>query len=264
MRSFYRWIFEHTGLCRVLLFFGLCGLAFFLSSFSYVSFLTVYLIVLGLWFLVGRFIANAPLKLFREPVEQLNHNCDPYPLMEETQRQLQRKFDGPHRQMMEFNHAAALRETGQFYKAMDILENLNIDKFPGTSPFSKYTYYHNLCDLCYVLDRKEEGRIWHRKANQIYEDLPPVKPKQELEATHALLEAEILYYDGNPDEALRKTAKIQLSHRKMILDAAFLAARCHIALEEPEKAREKLCYIMENGNRLHITEQAGELLESLN
>ena len=264
MNSVYRWIFEHTGLCRTLLFLGLFGLAFYMSTFSYISFLTVYLVVLALWFLIGRFIATAPVKLFREPVEQLNQNCDPYPLMEETQRQLARQFDGPHRQMLEFNYAAALRECGQMDKAMEVLENLNIDKFPGTTPYSKYSYYHNLCDLCYILDRKEEGRIWHRKANQIYRDLPPVKAKQELTATYELMEAEILHYEGNSDDALRKVARIPLPHKKMILDAALLAAKCHIALEEPEKAREKLEYIIDNGNKLYIVQEATDLLPGLN
>lgn len=264
MRSLYRWIFEHTGLCRILLFFGLCGFAFYVSSFAYVSFLTIYLTVLALWFLIGRFIASAPVKLFKEPVEHLNQHCDPYPLIEETQRQLARKFDGPHRQMLEFNYAAALRESGQFEKAMEVLEKLNIDKFPGTAPYSKYSYYHNLCDLCYVLDRKEEGRIWFRKANQIYQDLPPVKAKLELEATHMLQEAEILHYEGDSDAALQKAAKIQLPHKKMILDAAMLAAKCHLSLEEPEKARTKLQYVIDNGNRLHIAQEAAELMENLN
>lgn len=264
MNSVYRWIYEHTGLCRTLLFVGLFAFAFYASTLEYVSFLSIYLLVLAVWFLVGRFIASAPAKLFKEPLEQFYRSCDPYPLIEEAQRQLARKNDDPNRQMVEINYAAALRETGRHGEAMDILEALNIDKFPGTSPYSRYVYYHNLCDLCYLLDRKEEGRIWHRKSAQIYHDLPFSKAKQELEAAHELMEAEILYYEGNYEDALRKVAWLKLPYPKMVLNAALLAARCHISLEEPDKARKKLQYIIDNGNQLYCVQEAGKLLEGLN
>jgi hypothetical protein len=264
MLSVYRWITEHSGLCRTLLFLLLGAFTLYAASFQYVSFLSIYLLDLFIWFLVGRFISLAPAKLLREPHSQLQQECDPYPLMEETQRQLARKFDGPHRQVLEMDYAVSLRETGQFHKASEVLENINIDKFPGTTPFLKYVYYHNLSDICYLLDRSEEARIWSRKFRQIYHDLPPTKAKQELAATNDLMEAEIHYYEGNFESALRKVAWIKLPTRRMVLDGALLAAKCHIALEEPEKARQKLQYIIDNGNRLFIVQQAREILDGLN
>lgn len=264
MKSIYRWVSEHSGLCRALLFLLLLGFTVYAATFEYVDFLSIYLLDLAVWFFLGRFIATAPVKLLQEPVEQLQQQCDPYPMMEETQRQLSRHFDGPHRQLLEINYAAALRETGEFEKAWQLLEEINIDKFPGTTPYLKYIYYHNLCDINYVLDRRDEARIWHRKVRQIHRDILPSKGKLELDATHDLMEAHILYYEGNYEDALRKVAWIKLPNRKMALDGALLAAKCHIALEEPEKAREKLQYVIDNGNKLYIVKEAGALLEALN
>ena len=264
MNSVHRWVSEHTGLCRGILFLALIAFSMYASSFEYVSFLTVYLIDLAVWFVVGRFIATAPVKLLQEPLAQLHHQCDPYPMMAESRLQLEQKFDGPHRQLLEINLAVTLRETGEYEKALEILENINIDKFPNTTPFSKYIYYHNLCDLNYLLDRKEEARIWARKMRQIYTDLPTVKSKNELTATHELMEAEILYYEGDHAASLRKVAWIKLPYPCVVMSASMLAARCHIALDEPEKAREKLNYVAEHGNKLHIAQEAKELLETLN
>lgn len=264
MDRLYRWIWEHSGLCRTMLFLLLTAFTLYAVSFEYVSFLSIYLIDLFLWFVVGRFISMAPGKLLQEPHRLLQQECDPYPLMEETQRQLARKFDGTHRQLLEMDYAVSLRETGQFHKAAEILENINIDKFPGTTPFLKYVYYHNLCDISYILGRSEEARVWCRKFRQIHHDLPPTKAKQELSATNDLMEAEVLFYEGNHESALRKVAWIKLPTRRMVLDGALLAAKCHIALEEPEKAKEKLQYVMNNGNKLYIAEEAREILESLN
>jgi hypothetical protein len=78
------------------------------------------------------------------------------------------------------------------------------------------------------------------------------------------MESEILYYEGDYSNALRKVAWIKLPHRKMVVEGAFLAAKCHLALEEPEKAREKLNYVVHNGNKLHIVQEANALLETLN
>lgn len=264
MKSVYRWIADHSGLCRTLLFLILSAFTFYAVSFEYISFLNIYLLDLAIWLTAGRFIATAPVKLLQEPVTQLRQQCDPYPMMEETQRQLARKFDDPHRQFLEINYAVTLRETGQFHLAAEILESINIDKFAGTTPFLKYIYYHNLCDICYLLDRREEARIWHRKFRQIYNDIPPSKGKQELAFTNDLMECELLYYESNPEEALRKVAWIKLPNLRMVLDGALLAAKCHIALEEPEKAREKLQYVVDHGNKLHIVQVAQEILESLN
>lgn len=264
MRSFYRWVFEHSGLCRLLLLMALGAFSFYAATFPYTDFLVIYLIDLAIWFLAGRFIASAPFKLLEEPNRHLNENCDPYPMLEELRSMLDRNMVGPQHQLLEINYALCLRETGEYHHAAEILENLNIDKFPATDPLSKYTYYHNLCDIQYLLGNDAEARIWARKFRQIYQDIPMTKAKQALTCIHDLMDAEILYYEGNFEHALRKVAWIKLENKRMVVDGAMLAAKCHIALEEPEKAKEKLQYVLDNGNKLHVAQEASQLLESLN
>ncbi len=264
MKSVYRWMFEHTGLCRLLLILGLLTFSFYAASIEYVSFLTVYLIDLAIWFLARRFIESASGKLLREPHEQLDNHCDPYPLLEETQRQLASRFDGPQRQLVEMDYAVTLLETGQYHKAAEILENMNIDKFPVVSPYMKFGYYLNLLAVADFLGHREEARIWHRKCRQIFADLPHGKIKQTLTPSYEIMEAEALYRDGNPKDALKKVAWIKLPNPRIVLDGAMLAAKCHISLEEPEKAREKLQYIIDHGNKLHMVQEAREILETLN
>ena len=263
MKSVNYWIARHTGLCRILLFFGLAGFSFFAASLEYVSFISIYLIDLALWFLVGRLIATAPVKLAREAHEQLSEQCDPSPLMELMEQMITWNLPGHQHQVAQMDYAVCLRETGRYHKAAEVLDSIHIDKFPGTAPYVKYVYYHNLCDILYLLDRKEEARIWHKKAQQIYDDIPATKAKQSLTHTHDMMAAEVLYYEGNYEEALDMVSRIKLPAPRNILDAALLAAKCHIALEEPEKAREKLSYITEHGSKLHIATVANELLETL-
>lgn len=264
MKSVYRWIADHTGLCRTILFFSLAALTFYAVSLEYVSILTVYLLDLAIWFFVGRLIAMAPAKLTEEPAALAEQQCDPYPLLEAMELQMARNENGPQRQLTELNYALALRIVGENQKSAEIMENINIDRYPGTSPYSKFIYYNNLADVLFPLGRTFEAQIWQRKALQIYNDLPENKMKQQLSQTFQLSEAEALYYERDYDKALRKAAWINFNSQRQLLDAALLTAKCHICLEEPEKAREKLNYVIEHGNKLHIVEEAKALLETLN
>ena len=263
MKSVYRWIANHTGLCRGILFLGLTAFTIFAASLEYVSFLSVYLIDLFIWLLVGHFIAAVPAKLLQEPIELVDQQCDPYPLLQELEQQMARKSNTAQGQLTELNYAMALRTVGQNQKAASTLESINIDRFPSTSPYTKYIYYNNLSDVLFALDRVTEARIWHRKAVQIYNDLPENKMKQQLSETCQISHAEALYYEGDYSQALQKAAWIKCRSKRQLLDTALLAAKCHIALEEPEKAREKLQYVVDNGNSLHIVEESKALLENL-
>lgn len=263
MKSVFRWVARHGGLCKLILLLGLVAFSLYAARFEYVSFLSVYLIDLVLWFLLSRFIATAPAKLARESHEQLSQHCDPYPLLEQMEQMLDWNLPGIQHQVVQMDYAVALRETGHYQKAAEVLESIHIDKFPGTTPYVKYVYYHNLCDILYLLDRKEEARIWFKKSLEIYGDIPSGKARQSLTQTHDMMAAEVLYWDNEPYEALRQVAKIKLPAPRNILDAALLAAKCHLRLDEPEKAREKLRYIIEHGNKLHIVEEAKILLESI-
>ena len=263
MSSFYRWISEHGGLCKFLLFLALGAFTFYAATLEYVNFLSIYLIDLAIWFIVGRIIAVAPTKLMEEPTVICNQQCDPYPLLHEMEQMVARKQNGPQQQLAEINYAMALRMVGENYKCAQILERINIDRYPGISPYSKFVYYNNLSDVLFCLERPLEAKIWHRKAEQIYNDLPESKMKQPLAEAFLLSQAQAMYYDGDFDQALRKVAWIKLNSQRMVLDAALLAAKCHISLEEPEKAREKLKYVVEHGNKLYIVEEAKALLETL-
>ena len=263
MKSIYGWITRHTGLCKGILFFILTGFTLYTTGLPYVSFISIYLIDLALWFLGNRLIAAAPGKLARDANEQLTQHCDPYPLLELMDQMAGWNLPGYQQQVAQMDYAAALRETGRYHKALEVLESIHIDKFPGTSPYVKYIYYHNLCDVLYLLDHKDEARIWYKKSLQLYEDIPPIKVKEALSNTYDLMAAEVLHYEGNHEEALHKVSQIKLLSPRNILDAAMLAAKCHIALQQPEQAREKLQYIIEHGNRLYAVEEAKSLLETL-
>ena len=263
MKSIYRWIANNTGLCRGFMFLGLGVILFYSATLENVPFTGVYLFVIILWFFMARFISMATSKLMEEPAAICDQQCDPYPLLDTLKQMLDRKQNPAQQQMTEINYALALRLIGETYQCADILEKVNIDRFPGTSPYSKFIYYNNLSDVLFLLGRELEAKIWQKKSMQIYNDLPANKMKQQFDHTVQLAEAEDLYRAGDYELAIRKAAWISCKSKRQLLDTALLAAKCHIALEETDKAREKLQYIADNGNKLHIVEEARQLLETL-
>lgn len=263
MKTVYRIMAEHPVLCRICLFLGLFSFALSTMGNENVSFLSMYIAGLFVLFFGSRIISAAPGKLLLEPLEILEQQCDPYPYLEEMERQMARKDLSPQGQVTEMHYATALRMVGQNQRCAEILEAINIDRYVGISPQFKFMYYNNLADVLFVLGRTTEAQIWHKKARRIYEDLPEGKLKQPLTHIIQISEAEALYYERDFDKALRKVAWINCPSQRCLLDAALLAAKCHIELEEPEKAQEKLRYVIEHGNKLHIVEEAGALLETL-
>ena len=263
MKSFYRWITEHSGLCRGIVLLGLAAFLFYASMLEHVSLLTVYFIGLIFLFIFNRFLSLAAGKVMEEPFALCDQECDPYPLLDALRQMAAKQQNSPQQQSAQINYAQALRLVGENYRCADILTQINIDRYPSTNICTKFIYYTSLADVLFALDRDQEAHIWHRKAMQIYNDLPENKLKHQLDAEVQLSAAQALYRAGDHVTALQKVAWINCKNKRQLLDAAMIASKCHIALEEPEKAREKLQYIIDNGNKLYIVEEARGLQETL-
>lgn len=263
MRAFQRWIANHPRLCKFIMAFVVTLLCYILLDPNTFSFSTRFLITFSLLFSGFLTINTMPDKLLREPLETLEQQCDPYPFLEEMERQMslvQENFQG---QLTSINYAMALVQTGQNEKALETLESINIDRFPTASPFAKFVYYNNLCDVMMRMERFAEADIWYRKAQSIFQDLPNNKLKQRMDRTAQMNEIEALYRDQAYTTALRKLSRIPCNTQRSLMEAALLAARCNMGLEEYDKAREKLQYVIDHGNRLACVDEAKRLLEKL-
>lgn len=263
MKSIRRWIANHPRPSKFMMAFFvtlICYIALDPNTFSFGS---RFLITFSLLFSGYMTISTMPERLMKEPLDILENQCDPYPFLQELERQMGHIQDNFQGQLTTINYAMALVQTGRNEKALETLENLNIDRFPTASPFAKFIYYNNLCDVMTRLERFSEADIWHRKAQAIYQDLPNNKLKQKLDRTVQMNEIEALYREQEYTIALRKLSRIPCQTQRALMDAALLAARCNLGLEEYDKAREKLQYVIDHGNRLACAEQAKRLIANL-
>ena len=256
-----RWVFEHSQLTKIVLSVFLCGTYTALLSFFHMPLwfiLTVDLISIFGTVLV---VNNAPLTLIKHTYDPLQNQCDPYPLLHETKECLSQLKNEQLKHIILIDHCAALSYVGKYQEAYDLSKNLNIDKYSGTVPFCKIVYYHNLASFCTELNKYEEADAWQQKADQLFADIKNTKQKKLLMRSIQMGKVDALYRKGEYDEAL-KLLENQISKTKVeAVNDAMMLARLYLAKNDTEKAKTKLQYVIENGNRLYAVTEAMQRME---
>lgn len=261
MKSIYRCILAHPKPAKFILALLVTVFCVYVMDAETFSFGFRFLMAFSLLFSCYTFVNSVSDLLLREPLEKLEQGCDPYPLLAEVEIHMKKLPDSFQGQMIQINYALALVQTGSYEKALEVLEAVDMDKYPN--PIAKFIYYNNLCDLMTRLDRYPEADSWYRKSLEILDSMPNNRLKGRLDRTVEMNAIEALYRDQDYVGALRRLARIPCPTPRAVVDAALLAARCNLALEEWDKAKEKLQYVIDNGNRLQCVTEARALLETL-
>lgn len=173
------------------------------------------------------------------------------------------KKSGVNQQSLLILYCLALRNTGKYQKAFEILSSINIDKFAGTLPVNKIVYYNNLSDICELLNQYEQADIWYAKMMQLYSDMPDNKTKKKL--NNLVLEAKISnqFLAGQYSEIIESLNSFEPNSLSSTIENAWLCAQAYLKLNEREKAIEKLNFIIEKGNKLYTVTKAKMLLERI-
>lgn len=213
--------------------------------------------------LFGICISNSGAFLLQETVKRVQQDCDPYPHLEEVQRQMDYPNSEPMKQLLTMDLATAFRNTGEYQKAYDLLTDIHIDKRADTLPVTKFVYYNNLMDICFLLGKYSEARIWHGKMMQIYSDLKNDKQKKQFLCTVVNAQAIDSFCAQDYSRVLQILDAGEAANKCQLVDNSMIYARACLMLGDRERAREHLQFVVENGNRLYCVKQAGELLEQV-
>lgn len=261
MKSIYRCILAHPKPAKFILALLVTFFCIYMMDAETFSFGFRFLMAFSLLFSCYTFVNSVSDLLLREPLEKLENGCDPYPLLQEVELQMKKLPDSFQGQMIRINYALALVQTGSYEKALEALEAVDMDKYPN--PLAKFIYYNNLCDLMTRLNRYQEADSWYRKSLEMLDSIPNKRLKERLDRTVEMNTIEALYRDQDYSGALRRLARIPCPTPRSVVDAALLAARCNLGLEEWDKAKEKLQYVIDNGNRLQCVTEARAMMDTL-
>jgi len=263
MRTIYGWMAKHRWLAIVLGSLLLCGVYTGLCLDTDTPIWLVILLNLVLIFCTYATVDNAPLYLLKNSIAELDHNCNPVPLGLELEKLLTYKNSEVTQQSLLMNYTLALDCIGNYEKSYEILSSINIDKSAKTLPGNKIVYYNNRMEQCMHLEKYEEACVWYLKASQMYADMKKSKHKEILKNT--VQEAEAVYYFCKKEyekAAHILDASVPRCLRAKVEDA-YLYAKICLALGDEDKAREKLTFVIQNGNKLHYVEEAKKILERL-
>lgn len=195
--------------------------------------------------------------------ESLNKNCDPEPLLQTTTELLAYAQPENIRQILLINQSLAFREMGEYQKAADILNSINIDKTSSTLPITKITYYNNLSDIYDLLDKTAQADIWYEKMVQIYYDMPENAAKKQIKDALESASAAYQYRKGNYQKTIDILSTLHTQNMAHNIDSALRWAQASLKLGDIQTARAKLNYVIENGNKLHSVTLAKQMLDDL-
>ena len=234
--------------------------AFYTLSFPIWSIILINLIFVFINYI---FIESIDTYLLKKPLEALSSHGHPEPLYFITRELLPFKRSEAQRQILLINHCVAMRELGALAEVRDTLMATNIDKVAGTLPMTKVVYYNNLSDIFSLLGDNAQAEIWYSKMMQIFNDMPENKFKKSLEQTVAMATAGNHFIKGEYSEALNILNQTKPDSLYSKVNAALIYAQINLKLNNIEEAKDKLNYIVANGNKLYAVKLAKEMLEKL-
>ena len=232
----------------------------------YPDFSVVLLIFIDLLFIIitSWLLYNCFTSLFSKPIAELNNKCDPYPLIEESEKHLKANYSVLDKFIFTVNYSAALKASGQYNKALDVLLSIDAeaDAMKKLQHF-KASYYYRLTELCVILDKKAQADFAYSKFLELIPQIKNEKFRKSIETEVVNGEALSAYRKGDYQTVIQILDNFVFNAFSAQVASSLTCAKAYLALGDTEKAKEKLEFVIENGNKLHCVTEAQEMLSNL-
>jgi predicted Zn-dependent protease len=193
----------------------------------------------------------------------LEVGCDPYPLLEETEYMISKAKKGLPYFQITINYSIALMATGQYEKALSVLQGLDFTKIPKLSHHNMFVYYNNLCAACAANKQWEQHAIYQSKAEASYACIKKQAFKKKFSDSMLLHQISQYIQEKKYDEAEEALSSFIAKRGRESIMMAMTLTEIHIGRGETEQAKEQLQFIIENGNKLYAVTEARQILETL-
>ncbi|MBE6626826.1 MAG: tetratricopeptide repeat protein [Ruminococcaceae bacterium] len=261
-----RWIYRHELLSIILMSTVFCSLYTVLfwggKELLWFSILGNVFVI----FLCCRIVLNQKYVLISRADSIRNHKCDPEPLLEEVNLQLEFFKNTKYEQRLLNARGAVLNAMGEYEKSYEISLSVLKANLKDNNHTHNVIFYGNVSSSLYKLGRYEEAHEYYSKATEEYEKIKKPEEKYYHKSYIDSFRVTDLMSKGCYREALNLIESLdkEESLSAEIVWGALKSARCYIGLGEYDKAREKLEYVIANGNKLYAVTEAKELLGTLN
>ena len=225
--------------------------------------LACYLVVFVGIFLSAQWAFSRGDVLLREPIAHMERECDPFPYLEEAERQLQDPGPAHLKLNRRQTYATALLHAGKTEKALETMRSIPIKTTRGVGPAAKVTYYNNLMTAYWRLEMPEELENAYQNMLEHFASVKNKKERNFLQNIVDYKQAIMLQYHGAYAQA-RKAYTPNPQNRFAQVHDAWLMALIARGEGDIAQARKNLEFVIQNGNRLFVVEAAQALLTEIN
>lgn len=265
MEKINRWVAKHVWLvyvaAMVLWILTICRLA---NGLDGAVLLILYILTIAWILLCAQWIFTRSNALLKKPLEILQNECDPYPFLEEVKHQ--RAFSGNQNMKLTyiFNEVLALREVGEFEQAHRLLLAIPDKDVSNAAPMVQAMYFSHRLYRGARLKNLAEVEVCYRKLLDACNRTTRKTQKQYVDSLIAF--ARVIYHLARQefDQSLQYLQMIPQNTLRDRVVVAWNYAAIHLGKGAKEAAKEKLEFVMNNGNKLYIVTEAKALLAKIN
>lgn len=243
--------------------------------------LVVFLIILSAVYFIISFPRTLPKRLILKDRKILDNDCDPYPLLKDTEALLPNKRDLslaiPQHQSenryigspnlyslsLTLDHCVALHDLDQSDKAIEKLLAINVADSAFIPLMAKASYFQSLSVYYLKMDNLP---AFQQMKEQFLNLISRLSPKEQLlyEKVVQSYELASLIHAQDYEAAnilLQKRGQQQQTNREKVYHA-LSQARIYLYLNKKQAAKEQLNYVLQHGNQLLCAvNQAAQLIK---
>lgn len=220
-------------------------------------------LLVGLTWIGARWIFTRDQALRRKPWAALAEQCDPYPILEELK--VQQSYQGTKSMKLTriMDYATALSEIGEEEQAYALKASIKDDVARIDSLSGHAIYSHNMSVACMKLGKWQEMEYWHQKMMEAIQRMPLDRQRH---AHHKQMQGYYVRYHYSRQEYIKSLEildSMKPGDLRQEVANAMNYARNYRAMGNTEKAKEALTFVVENGNKLYVVQQARQMLTQL-
>ena len=262
MEKFNRFVAKHFWAVYVSLILALVALYFAMLFWDGMPGV-LYLDLLVAVVIVAWLCVRSGTVLLHKAYKELEDHCDPEPYFKETSQQLSYPGNWIMKLTRIVNATTALLELGEYTQAYDMMVKIRSDIDRCMRADVQTVYYNNMAACCTALKEWPEAEIWYRKMLESFQKIKFEKIRAKYKNAINLHSVNAYYRNQDYMKAMQMLDSIQPQTLRLRVHLAAHYGNIYLALGETAKAREALTFVVENGNKLYVVQEARQMLAEM-
>lgn len=197
----------------------------------------------------------------KEAEKALWNDCDPFPMIDELNEQRECMKKQQDQAGIKLSLASALSLAGDYEKAEELLESINVDSSPRYNDAVKTSVFYCFASLYCSMNLPQHAISFYDKAMEHYYAVPDFQRRQ-LKFP-GIVAAEIECYKGNFEKALEDIDDVSTLNKLQEVNKAFALAKILYMNGDIESAKNEFKWVSKNGNKLAAVKESTEILSAL-